>query len=116
MEDNPENLKLMELIVGKIEGLSMVSAHTGELGLEMARASKPDLIILDINLPGMSGLELVRRLKKDAVTAQIPVLALSAAATQNDIDEGLKAGFDRYLTKPVIVPEVLDAIETVLVR
>lgn len=116
VEDNPENLKLMELIVGKIEGLSMVSAHTGELGLEMARASKPDLIILDINLPGMSGLELVRRLKKDAVTAQIPVLALSAAATQNDIDEGLKAGFDRYLTKPVIVPEVLDAIETVLVR
>lgn len=116
VEDNPENLKLMELIVGKVEGLSMISAHTGELGLEMARTNKPDLIVLDINLPGMSGLELVRRLKEDSVTADIPVFALSAAATKSDIDEGVKAGFARYLTKPVVVPEVLDAIESALIK
>ena len=116
IEDNPDNLKLMELIVGQVEGLSMLSAHTAELGIELARTRQPDLIILDINLPGMSGLEAVGQLIEDEKTRDIPIMALSAAATKRDMEEGLKAGFSRYLTKPISVPEVLSAIENGLNR
>lgn len=114
VEDNPENLKLMELIVSRVEGLSMISTHTGELGIELARAEKPDVIILDINLPGMNGIEAVKNLHECESTNKIPVLAISAAATEKDIEKGLEAGFLRYLTKPVQVPQVINAIESAL--
>ncbi|NQU55847.1 MAG: PAS domain S-box protein [Rhodospirillales bacterium] len=114
VEDNPDNLKLMELIISRMEGLHMISTHTGELGIEMAKAEKPDLIILDINLPGMSGIETLKKLQSHASTNKIPVLALSAAATQRDIEKGMDAGFLRYLTKPILVPEVMEAIKTAM--
>jgi len=114
VEDNPDNLKLMKLIVSRMEGLTMISTHTGELGIEMARAEKPDLIILDINLPGMSGIETLKKLQSHASTNKIPVLALSAAATARDIEKGMEAGFLRYLTKPILVPEVMEAINTAM--
>ena len=114
VEDNPDNLKLMELIVSRMEGLTMISTHTGELGVEMARAERPDLIILDINLPGMSGIETLKRLQSYESTNKIPVLALSAAATARDIEKGMEAGFLRYLTKPILVPEVMEAINTAM--
>jgi PAS domain S-box-containing protein len=114
VEDNPDNLKLMELIVARMEGMAMISTHTGELGIELARAEKPELIILDINLPGMNGIETLKKLQIHESTRNIPVLALSAAATARDIEKGMEAGFLRYLTKPILVPEVMEAIQTVM--
>ncbi|NQU57809.1 MAG: response regulator [Rhodospirillales bacterium] len=104
----------MELIISRVDGLSMISTHTGELGIELARAERPDLIILDINLPGMNGFEALKKLRDCDETKNIPVLALSAAATQRDIDKGLEAGFLRYLTKPIMVPEIIVAIKSAL--
>jgi len=114
VEDNPSNLKLMEMIVSHIDGLTMLSAHTAELGIEVARSKQPDVIVLDINLPGMDGFEALVKLQQYDETKKIPVLALSAAATKNDIEKGMKAGFLRYLTKPMNVMEVTDAIRNVL--
>jgi len=114
VEDNPSNLQLMEMIVANIDGLTMYSAHTAELGIEIAKSKQPSIIILDINLPGMSGLEAVKVLRNEEVTKDIPVLALSAAATKKDVELGLKAGFQKYLTKPVKVVELTDAIKEAL--
>lgn len=114
VEDNPANLRLMELIVSRVEGLSMISTHTGELGVELARVEKPDIIILDINLPGMNGIETLKKLRSYEEIGNVPVLAMSAAATERDIQKGMEAGFLRYLTKPVRVLEVVDAIKAAL--
>ena len=112
VEDNPDNLKLMELIVSRIEGLEMISTHTGEFGIEMARSKQPDVIILDINLPGMDGIEVLKKLRSFEETKNIPTLALSAAATKRDIEKGMEAGFLQYLTKPIQVTEVVAAIKS----
>ncbi len=114
VEDNPDNIKLMELIASHIEGLSIISAHNAELGIELAMAEKPNIIILDINLPGMNGIEALKKLRSCKETMNIPVLAMSAAATDRDIEKGMEAGFQSYLTKPIRVPEVVGAIKTVL--
>ena len=114
VEDNPSNLRLMEMIVSRVEGLSLISSHTAELGIEMARSQRPDLIVLDINLPGMDGFEALENLKKYDETKNIPVMALSAAATKRDIEKGNAAGFARYLTKPMQVPEVLGVFNELL--
>lgn len=114
VEDNPSNLQLMEMIVSRIDGLTMLSTHTAELGIEIARSNQPDVIILDINLPGMSGLDAIAELKTHGKTKNIPVLALSAAATKSDIEKGTEAGFLHYLTKPMNVAEVTDAIREAL--
>lgn len=114
VEDNPSNLQLMELIVSHIDGLTMLSAHTAELGIEIARSKRPDVIILDVNLPGIDGIEALQKLQQMEETKEIPVLALSAAATRRDIDRGKRAGFRYYLTKPMQVAEVTSAIRDVL--
>jgi len=114
VEDNPSNLQLMELIASRLNGLEMISAHTAELGIDLAASKLPDVIILDINLPGMDGYEALKILQNKAETRDIPVLALSANATRNDIEKGRKAGFRRYLTKPIKVTEIVDAIESAL--
>ena len=114
VEDNPANLELMELIVSRIDGLQMISAHTAEFGLLLAQNRNPDVIILDINLPGMNGFEALKELRKSPETEPIPVLALSAAATRTDIENGIKAGFRAYLTKPVRITEVVNAIQQAL--
>jgi CheY-like chemotaxis protein len=114
VEDNPANLVLMEKIVSRIKGLSMISAHTGELGIELARAKRPDIIILDINLPGLNGIEVLKKLRQYDDIRNTPILALSAAATKIDIEKGMEAGFLRYLTKPLVVSEIVDAIRSAL--
>ena len=114
VEDNSSNLQLMEAIVSQIGGLDMVSAHTAELGIEIARKEQPDIIILDINLPGMDGYEALKKLQELDETKNIPVLALSAAATKSDIEKGMNVGFLRYLTKPIQVVEVTDVIRSTL--
>ena len=114
VEDNPANLELMEIIVSRIDGLTMISADNAELGLELARSRLPDIIILDINLPGMNGFEALKALQCLDETADIPVLALSASAMPVDIESGIEAGFRSYLTKPISVEEVITAIRQAL--
>jgi PAS domain S-box-containing protein len=114
VEDNPSNLQLMEMIVSHIDGLKMLSADTAEMGIEIAISKQPDIIIFDINLPGMSGLDAVKELKKHDAIKDTPVFALSAAATKKDIEKAMEAGFDLYMTKPINVVEVTDAIREAL--
>jgi CheY-like chemotaxis protein len=82
----------------------------------MARESQPDVILMDINLPGISGIEALKILREDPLTAQIPVVALSANAMPRDIEKGLRAGFYRYLTKPIRVDEFMETLQSVLDR
>ena len=111
VEDNPASLDLMEVIVARIERLSMISAHNAELGIELAKSKTPDLIILDIDLPGMPGFEALRKLQRLEKTKDIPVIALSANAMPKDIEKGVDAGFKQYLTKPIEVEEVVKSIK-----
>ena len=114
MEDNPANLALMEDIVESISNLTMISTHTAELGLALAEERKPDVVILDINLPGMDGIEAVKSLKSSDVTKEIPVLAFSANAMPGTIEEGRDAGFRDFLTKPVKIPKLIAALRDAL--
>ena len=114
VEDNPTNLALMEDIIEDVSNLTMISTHTAELGLALAEERKPDVIILDINLPGMNGIEAVQILKKLDATKDIPVLALSANAMPDTIERGRQAGFRDYLKKPVNVSELMAALQDAL--
>lgn len=101
IEDNPVNQLLMEAMLQQATQLRMLRAELPEAGLELARTQVPDLILLDIQLPGIDGYEVLHRLRADAVTCAIPVVAVSANALRSDIDRGLAAGFVDYLTKPI---------------
>lgn len=111
VEDNPASLMLMERIVQRVDGLALISAHNAELALALAEARQPDLIVMDINLPGIDGVEAMKRLRANPKTRAIPVIALSASAMPTDIKRGLSAGFRDYLIKPIKVEEVLAAIK-----
>jgi PAS domain S-box-containing protein len=114
VEDNPANLKLVERLVARRPDLRLLSAIDGNRGVEVARTCQPDVILMDINLPGISGLEALRILRMNKVTAHIPVVALSANAIPRDIEKGLEAGFFRYLTKPIKVGEFMDTLNVAL--
>ncbi len=111
IEDNPANLSLMETIIGRMKGVSMISAYNAELGMSMAEEHQPDLILMDINLPGMDGIAAMKVLSTIDKTRDIPVIAISAAAMKRDIQRGMAAGFKEYLTKPFNIPEIVKAIE-----
>jgi signal transduction histidine kinase/CheY-like chemotaxis protein len=114
VEDNPANVLFMKDLLGAFDGIDLVTAPTAEMGVELARSKPPALVIMDINLPGMSGLDALRALKAMPETSHIPVIALTAAASERDKQRGEQAGFYRYLTKPVQVGELEAAIETFL--
>jgi CheY-like chemotaxis protein/two-component sensor histidine kinase len=114
VEDNPANLMLVEDLIARRPDLRLLSARDGTRGIEIARASRPDVILMDINLPGISGIQALRTLHADPVTAHIPVVALSANAMPHDIEKGLAAGFFRYLTKPIKVNEFMDTLDLTL--
>jgi len=114
IEDNLMNLQLMEGIVSLCDGLTLISAHNAELGLLIAEKYMPDLIILDINLPGMSGFETLEKLKEMNIVPAIPAIALSAAANEEDVAKGLEAGFEKYLIKPMGVLDILQTIKSAL--
>jgi signal transduction histidine kinase/AmiR/NasT family two-component response regulator len=114
VEDNPANLMLVEDLVARRPDIRLLSARDGDRGIEIARASRPDVILMDINLPGISGIRALRILAEDPATAQIPVVALSANAMPRDVAKGLEAGFFRYLTKPIKVPEFMDTLDVAL--
>jgi len=114
VEDNPANLELVEQLIARHPDLRMLSAADGNLGIEFARAYQPDVILMDINLPGISGIEAMKILRADPSTAHIPIMALSANAVPRDIQKGLDAGFINYLTKPIKVNQFMDALHAAL--
>ena len=114
VEDNPANLMLIEKLVARRPGIRLLSARDGNRGIEIARAAKPDVILMDINLPGISGIKALRILADDQATARMPVIALSANAMPHDIEKGLEAGFFRYLTKPIKVGEFMATLDMAL--
>ncbi len=111
VEDNPANMMLVEDLIARRPDIRLLSASDGRRGIEMARASRPDVILMDINLPGISGISALKILAQDPATAHIPVIALSANAIPRDIAKGLEAGFFRYLTKPIKVAEFMDTLD-----
>jgi len=110
VEDNPANLKLVQQIIARHSEIRLLTAMNGNSGIEIARASRPDVILMDINLPDISGFAALKILNSDPATAHIPVIAISANAMQTDIERGLKAGFFRYITKPIRVDEFMEAL------
>ncbi|MCX7187372.1 MAG: PAS domain S-box protein [Methylophilales bacterium] len=115
VEDNPANMRLVDKIVARIPNTSLLMATDGALGVEMARISQVDLILMDINLPGISGFEALEMLKADPSTAHIPVIALSANAMLLDIEKGLIAGFSSYITKPINVDQFITSLNEALI-
>ncbi len=114
VEDNPANLKLVEGLIARRPDLRLLTAVNGTLGIELARAAQPEMILMDVNLPDISGIEAMKTLREDPVTAHIPIVALSANAMPHDIRKGLEAGFFRYLTKPIKVNEFMDTLRMAL--
>ena len=114
VEDNPANLKLIEQLIARRPDMRMLSAVDGNLGIELARANLPDVILMDINLIGMSGIQALKILREDTLTAHIPVIAISANAMPLDIKKGLEAGFFRYLTKPIKINDFINALDLAL--
>jgi signal transduction histidine kinase/ActR/RegA family two-component response regulator len=114
IEDNPANLALVEQLILRRSDLKMLTAIDGHTGIQLARTYHPDVILMDINLPGVSGFGCLKMLREDPSMAAIPVLALSANAMQRDIEKGLEAGFFRYLTKPINVVEFMRALDLAL--
>ena len=116
VDDNAAARELVLKIIVGIPGTLVLTAETAEAGIELARRDQPDLILMDINLPGMNGIAALKELRRHSATRNIPVFALSAAATAADIDKGLAAGFDRYLTKPYDVRDLLTAVREQLLQ
>ena len=115
VEDNPANLMLVEQIIEGLPNVSMFSATDGNQGVALARSHRPDVILMDINLLGISGIEAMNMLRNDPTTKHIPIIAISANAMLRDIEKGLEAGFFSYLTKPIKINEFMEALDAALV-
>ena len=111
VEDNPANLLLVEELIARRTDIELFSARDGDTGVALARSLLPDVILMDINLPGISGVKALKILADDPLTCHIPIMALSANAIARDIDRGLEAGFYRYLTKPIKVQPFMTALD-----
>ena len=110
VEDNPANLKLVEQIIARHSDIRLMTAVTGNGGIKIASVSLPDVILMDINLPDINGFEALKILRSDPATAHIPIVAITANAMASDIERGLEAGFFRYITKPIKVNELMEAL------
>jgi signal transduction histidine kinase/CheY-like chemotaxis protein len=114
IEDNPTNLALVEKLLARRADIRLVSARDAMRGIDLARSVQPDVILMDINLPGMNGITALRILAQDPATAHIPVIALSANAMPRDVEKGLEAGFYRYLTKPIKIDQFMETLDAAL--
>ncbi len=114
VEDNRPNALLVEELIARRSDLRLLTAVNGYQGIEMAYSHKPDVILMDINLPDISGLAAMTILRENPATAHIQVIALSSNAHPRQIEEGLEAGFFRYLTKPFRINELTDAVDLAL--
>jgi PAS domain S-box-containing protein len=111
VEDNRANLQLVEQLIARRPDMRLLSAGDALRGIALARSQQPQVVLMDINLPGMSGLQALKILQDDPATRHIPVLAISANAMPRDIEKGLEAGFFRYLTKPIRISEFMEALD-----
>ncbi len=116
IEDNPANTRLVEHVLKHRPNLKLLTAPEGKLCLEMACLEKPDLVLLDISLPGMDGYEVLRQLQNSEQTQHIPVIAVSANAMDCDVEQGINAGFTHYITKPIDIKKLLGAVDQTLDR
>ncbi len=107
VEDNPANLKLVTEIISELTDYELKCAETGQQGLDLIVDEEPDLILLDINLPEMSGFEILKELRGNHLFENTPIIALTANAMEADVQRGKEAGFDDYISKPIIVPDLL---------
>ena len=114
VEDNPSNLRLVSKIIKTRPDINLITAHTGRLGIDMAISHIPDLILLDINLPEIDGIEVLKLLKQNDITRNISVIAVTADAMPWQIEAGKDAGFDYYLTKPLDVAHFCTLLEKYL--
>lgn len=115
IEDNAQNMRLVRKML-KAGGYDMIGAEDGLTGIEMAKEHKPDIILVDINLPDIDGTEVTKRLKADPEYAHIPIVALTANAMYGDKERFLDAGCDGYLSKPVSRRELIAAVEEYLIK
>ena len=115
VEDNEKNMKLVRDILNA-KGYETMEAGTAEEGIEMAARRVPDLVLMDIQLPGMNGIDALKVLRADAATAAIPAIAVTASVMQQDRNLITEAGFDGYLAKPINLREFLDAVKNMLAR
>jgi CheY-like chemotaxis protein len=114
VEDSPANLMLVQQLLARRSDIRLLTAVNGTLGVDLARTCRPEVILMDINLPGISGIDALKILRQDPDTAHIPIVALSANAMQSDVRKGLEAGFFCYLTKPIKVNELMETIDVAL--
>jgi CheY-like chemotaxis protein len=110
VEDNPLNLKLIRDVL-QFAGYDVIEAHTGEEGLHLAREDPPDLVLMDLQLPGIDGTETLRRLRQDSLARKVPVVAVTAFAMAEDRERAALAGFDGYIEKPISVRALPGQIE-----
>ncbi len=116
MEDNLSNFELVERILSRVGGIELIPAMQGVIAVDLAAQHRPDVILLDLDLPDIDGSEVLRRLQRDERTTKIPVLILSADATLAQIERLEQAGIDAYLTKPLDIPRFLDTLKGALAR
>jgi CheY-like chemotaxis protein len=107
-------MQLVQQIIQRHPDIQLLTAVTGNSGVELARSALPEVILMDINLPDLNGFEALKVLRSDPSTAHIPIIAISANAMPSDIEKGLKAGFFRYITKPIKVDEFIEALDVAL--
>ena len=113
VEDNDKNMKLVRDVL-QVKGYRTLEAGSAEDGIALARAHKPDLVLMDIQLPGMNGIEALGVLRADPATAAIPVIAVTASVMQQDRNLITQAGFDAYIGKPINLKEFLEAVRTMI--
>jgi two-component system cell cycle response regulator DivK len=113
VEDNEKNLKLVRDVL-QVKGHATLEATTAEDGIRIARERMPDLVLMDIQLPGMNGIDALRELRADTATAAIPVIAVTASVMQQDRNLITDAGFDAYVAKPISLREFLEAVRSAL--
>ena len=113
IEDNEKNLKLVRDVL-QVKGYETLEARSAEEGLKIAHAQTPQLILMDIQLPGMNGIEALKALRAEPGTAGIPVVAITASVMQSDRQEIINAGFDGFIEKPITVRTFMDAVEAAL--
>ena len=115
VEDNEKNLKLVRDVL-QVKGYETIEAGTAEDGIELARSRKPDLVLMDIQLPGMNGIDALKVLRADASTARIPVIAVTASVMQQDRNLITEAGFDGYIGKPINLKEFIETVRAMIER
>ena len=115
VEDNEKNLKLVRDVL-QVKGYQTLDAGTAEIGIELAREKKPDLVLMDIQLPGMNGIDALKALRADPATAAIPVVAITASVMQTDRQQIVGAGFDGFIEKPVNLKNLLDTVQQAVAK